>query len=200
MPEDTQPLDGTQRGLDETNSQSRALKRSLLELDAGYTIRLRVAEKPGLIRSLAIVFAHSGDSWFWLFGLGFIWFLGSDFWKARAEYMVIGILATAVFVLGIKLAVRRKRPEGEWGNIYRKTDPHSFPSGHAARATMLSVLALGLGPSWIGSLLLVWAPMVILARVAMGVHFLSDVLAGALLGILIGLLALELIPYLSFLV
>ena len=44
---------------------------------------------------------------------------------------------------------------------------------------LLAVLALGLGPAWFGWLLLAWAPLVILARVAMGVHYLSDVIAGA---------------------
>jgi membrane-associated phospholipid phosphatase len=37
---------------------------------------------------------------------------------------------------------------------------------------------------------------VLLARVAMGVHFLSDVLAGALLGLVIGLAVLWIIPLL----
>jgi undecaprenyl-diphosphatase len=86
----------------------------------------------------------------------------------------------------VKFSVRRRRPEGEWGAIYRKTDPHSFPSGHAARAAMLAMLAAGLGPSWFSLLLALWAPLVILARVAMGVHYLSDVLAGALFGLLLG--------------
>ena len=199
-PAKTQSLEGTQGREKESTNRLRALKRKILELDVEYTLRLRVAEKPGLKRQLAIVFAHSGDSWFWLLGLGLVWFFGSSFWKERAGVMVISILATAVFVLGIKFAVRRQRPVGEWGEIYRKTDPHSFPSGHAARATMLTVLALGLGPLWFGLILLIWAPMVILARVAMGVHYLSDVLVGALLGVLIGFLVLEFIPRLPFLV
>jgi undecaprenyl-diphosphatase len=65
---------------------------------------------------------------------------------------------------------------------------------------MLAVLALGLGPAWFGLLLLVWAPLVMAARVAMGVHYLSDVLAGALLGIVIGFLLLYIIPQLAILV
>ena len=84
--------------------------------------------------------------------------------------------------------------------MYRRTDPHSFPSGHAARAALFTVLALGLAPPWLGWLLLFWAPWVILARVAMGVHYLSDVLAGAALGVLLGLAFLALIPQLSSLV
>jgi undecaprenyl-diphosphatase len=90
----------------------------------------------------------------------------------------------------IKLSVRRSRPQGEWGKIYRNTDPHSFPSGHAARVVLLAVIAVGLGPLWLGLLLLVWAPLVGMARVAMGVHYPSDVAAGMLVGALIGLLVL----------
>ncbi len=100
----------------------------------------------------------------------------------------IALLAGLVFL--VKFSVRRQRPEGDWGAIYRSTDPHSFPSGHAARAAMLAVLGIGLGPTWFGLALVLWAPLVSLARVAMGVHYLSDVVAGVILGILAGLLAL----------
>jgi undecaprenyl-diphosphatase len=99
---------------------------------------------------------------------------------------MIIVLATIVTV--IKFSIRRRRPEGEWGAIYRNTDPHSFPSGHAARAALLAVLSLVWGPSWLGALLLIWAPFVSLARVAMGLHYLSDVIVGATMGVIIGLL------------
>ncbi len=33
----------------------------LLKLDADYTHRIRIAEQSGIIRRLAILFAHSGD-------------------------------------------------------------------------------------------------------------------------------------------
>ena len=58
------------------------------------------------------------------------------------------------------------------------------------------VLAVGLGPAWFGAIALLWAPLVTLARVAMGVHYLSDVLAGVLVGLLIGLVILRIIPFL----
>lgn len=166
---------------------------SLLQLDAEGSRRLRIAERPGLLRSVASFLAHSGDSWFWLLGLGLVWLLGNEDWKNRAVILAAGILATAILVLAIKFTVRRRRPEGEWGSIYRNTDPHSFPSGHAARAFLLAVLTVSLGPAWLGLALWLWAPLVTLARVAMGVHYLSDVLAGALLGIFMGLLVFRLI-------
>jgi undecaprenyl-diphosphatase len=162
----------------------------LIELDARISGQMRIAEKPGPLRTLAAVLAHSGDSWFWLAGLGFVWWLGSDYWKERAVILIVSILLTALIVLVVKFTVRRKRPEGEWGKFYRNTDPHSFPSGHAVRAVMLTVIMLGLGPVWLGLLLLIWAPLVGLARVAMGVHYLSDVLPGMILGLLIGVAVL----------
>jgi undecaprenyl-diphosphatase len=162
----------------------------LIELDARISEQMRIAEKPGPLRTLAAVLAHSGDSWFWLAGLGLVWWLGSDYWKERAVILIVSILLTALIVLVVKFTVRRKRPEGEWGKFYRNTDPHSFPSGHAVRAMMLAVIMLGLGPLWFGFFLLIWAPLVSLARVAMGVHYLSDVLAGMLLGLLIGVAVL----------
>lgn len=168
--------------------------RSILELDARLSDRLRVAEQPGLLRTLAVFFAHSGDSWFWGLGLLLLWWFGDSFWKQWALVLFAGIAVLAVIVLTIKFTVRRRRPEGEWGGIYRNTDPHSFPSGHAARAFLIAILASGLGPAWLAILLCIWAPLVSLARVAMGVHYLSDIVAGAILGIFVGMVGLEMIP------
>ena len=166
--------------------------RRLLELDANLSARLRVAERPGLLRNLAAFLAHSGDSWFWLLGLILVWLLGSPAWKHRVLVLGAGILVTALLVMLIKFTIHRQRPAGQWGEIYRATDPHSFPSGHAVRAVMLAVVALGLGPLWFGAVLAVWAPLVCLARVAMGVHYLSDVLAGMLFGLVMGGITLKL--------
>jgi undecaprenyl-diphosphatase len=160
------------------------------DLDDRFARSSQNAEYPPLIRALAAILAHSGDSWFWLIGLGMLWWLGTDYWKGLALIMVVGIAVTAVVVMAIKFTVRRSRPQGEWGRIYRSTDPHSFPSGHAARSSMLAILALGLGPAWMGISLLFWAPLVSLARIMLGVHYPSDVIAGMGLGILMGALIL----------
>jgi undecaprenyl-diphosphatase len=174
--------------------------QNILERDARLTQKLRVAETPGPLRRLAILLAHSGDSWFWLVVLIPVAWLGTEFWSRRAIIYIIAILVTALLVFAIKFTVRRRRPEGEWGQVYRKTDPHSFPSGHAARAALLAALAIALGPPWLGLLLAIWAPLMMLARVAMGVHYLSDVLAGALLGGLVGWVMIRLAPLLASLV
>jgi membrane-associated phospholipid phosphatase len=168
--------------------------KPILEIDYRLSKDMGVAEKSGALRTAAIFLAHSGDSWFWGVALGVVWLFSNSFWKQWAVLIVasIGILALLVFPL--KQVIRRRRPEGLWGMIYRKTDPHSFPSGHAARAFLIAVLATSFGPAWLAVILWIWAPLVSLSRVAMGVHYVSDVLGGLVLGVLAGLLILQIMP------
>ncbi len=168
--------------------------KSLLEIDNRLSKNLGVAEKPGLLRSVAVIFAHSGDLWFWGLAMIIVWVLGNSFWKQWALVVLGAISVMAPLVLALKFRIRRKRPDGLWGMIYRKTDPHSFPSGHAARSFLIAVLVTGLGPVWLAAALWVWAPLVSIARVAMGVHYVFDVLGGLVLGVLAGLLILHLLP------
>jgi undecaprenyl-diphosphatase len=112
--------------------------------------------------------------------------------------ILAGISVLAALVMGLKFIIRRRRPEGDWGGIYRNTDPHSFPSGHAARAFLIAVAATGLGPASVALALWIWAPLVALARVAMGVHYVSDIVAGFIVGILMGTILLQ--TYQPFLV
>lgn len=162
--------------------------QKLLELDRSWSAGLAMGGRAPVWKGIAVLLAHSGDSWFWFAGLGLLWWLGDETWRWRAALLLIGVIISAVLVMTIKLLVRRRRPEGEWGSIYRRTDPHSFPSGHAARTLMLAVLALFTGPVLLGACLIIWAPLVSLARVSLGIHYLSDVAAGMVLGLALGLL------------
>ena len=165
--------------------------KKILELDRDWSYALRVAEKPGLLRSFAMIFAHSGDSWFWGAGLLVLWLAGSPFWKQWAVYELFWISFLAALVMLLKFTIRRRRPEGEWGAIYRNTDPHSFPSGHAARAFLIALIATFFGPPWLTVTLWIWAPLVSLARVAMGVHYVSDIVAGAVVGVIVALIGMQ---------
>jgi undecaprenyl-diphosphatase len=171
--------------------------RRLLELDAGLTKRLRLEPGQKGLWAFTAFLAHSGDSWFWALGLVLVWLATTGEWRYRAVVLAVGVVALALMVFAIKFSIKRRRPEGEWGAIYRKTDPHSFPSGHAARAIMLATAVCGLGPLWLAVVLLVWAPLVCLARVGMGLHYISDVLAGGVLGVAAGLVLLAAAPWIT---
>jgi membrane-associated phospholipid phosphatase len=168
------------------------------DLDVKATNRLRMDTSRSGPWKLITFLAHSGDSWFWVAGLIIVWIFNRTYHKTSA-FLIISIVILAAVVMGIKLFVRRKRPDGEWGTIYRNTDPHSFPSGHAARASMLGLFSIVLGPVWLAIFMVVWAILVCLSRVMTGMHYLSDILAGMLLGLFSGSLLLILRPFMEIL-
>ena len=168
--------------------------KNILVLDTQLTKKMRIAENPGKLRTIAALFAHSGDSWLWAVGLLTLWLFGNTFWKEWAMVQLGALTIMAVFVLILKFSFKRKRPEGEWGEMYRSTDPHSFPSGHATRSFLLGTMGIFLGPPWMAIVLVILAPLVALGRVAMGVHYLSDIAVGALLGIIGGWIGFAIYP------
>ena len=145
---------------------------------------------------LVTFFAHSGDSWFWLAGL-LISLVLFPSRRPLATFLIAAILGLAVIVMVIKFTVRRSRPPGDWGAVYRNTDPHSFPSGHAARASLLAVIAVLTGPVWIAVLMGIWAILVSLSRVLTAMHYFSDIVAGILLGIAVGQFVVLIRPLLT---
>ena len=79
--------------------------------DARISRQLRIAEKPGTLRRIAMLFAHSGDSWFWILGLGLVIWLGTDYWRWRAVALGAVILVAAVLVLSSNSACAVAAPK-----------------------------------------------------------------------------------------
>jgi undecaprenyl-diphosphatase len=157
--------------------------KNLIALDERATAALRIRKDQKWLRRLGTFFAHSGDSWFILLFLLLVWFFTKGYWHRLSALLTGAVVILAVLILAIKFLIRRQRPEGDWGAVYRNSDPHSFPSGHAARTMMLATLMLLQGPLWLGAVLVIWSLLVSLARVGMGVHYVSDVAAGIVLGV-----------------
>jgi membrane-associated phospholipid phosphatase len=166
----------------------------LAGIDEILTRPLTLPEKPRLARLAALGLAHSGDSWVWAGLLAAAWFFGDAPWKARAIVTFAGLVLIELVTVGVKMAIRRPRPVGTSGAIYRRMDPYSFPSGHAARATMLCMLSFIMGPSAAFLAIVVWSPFMVLSRIAIGIHYVFDVLVGAALGALLTLGLWLLVP------
>jgi membrane-associated phospholipid phosphatase len=159
---------------------------TLRRLDARSTAWLQTLPSRGVPRAALSIVAHSGDSLVLIPSLALLWWLGRFSRSSIAVPLGIGYILSVLVTSIVKYAVRRRRPEGEWGALYRKTDPHSFPSGHASRTVTLSLIVLARDLTLAGVLLLAWSVLVGVSRIAMGVHYLLDVLAGYLLGLAVG--------------
>ena len=133
-------------------------------------------------------------------GDGYLWFgapvlLAAETSRAFA-YVAAAALAAAVantVVVLLKRRFRRQRPSAHEPNpLFAMARPElldfdnfSFPSGHSLNAfAVCSVLALAFPLLAPGFALLAFS--VGASRVMLRLHFLSDVLAGALIGVLIG--------------
>ena len=159
----------------------------LNKTDEKISSAIRIDNQNSLLFKIAALLAHSGDSWIWCGVLFILWLFSSGERERVLAFWGGSIAATAVFVFILKRIIARTRPEGEWGSVYRKTDPYSFPSGHSVRGGLILVLAIDtFNQPWIICVFTVWAVLMVLSRVATGVHYFFDVLAGFLLGLLIG--------------
>ncbi len=157
----------------------------LQEIDVSISQKLLIDEKQKTLRFFASLFAHSGDSWFILPALFIIW-LASDGLAHRYSALFAGaVVVQASFVILIKQIIKRSRPEGRWGSVYRNSDPHSFPSGHAVRVAMITLIAWGLDLSVLKWIFTIWVPLVSFSRVMLGVHYFLDVAAGWVLGFIL---------------
>ena len=169
----------------------------ILEFDARLSMQVRLDEKDDYLHHIFSFLAHSADSWILLPAIGLFWLFSHGEWKFRLAVLGIGIFAQAILVLLLKFMIRRRRPAGEWGAIYRNTDPHSFPSGHAARVALMAAIFIALGPVWLAWVTTIWAILVCLARVMMGVHYFSDIFGGIIVGPLVAWGLIKAIPLIS---
>jgi membrane-associated phospholipid phosphatase len=116
--------------------------------------------------------------------------------RATATWVLAATVAGAALQQGVKAAVGRQRPQ--WPDPVDAADYAAFPSGHAMTAALACPLLLwllargGVRGWWLGAAAAVAAVSVLGAgftRVYLGVHWLSDVLAGWLLGVALAALA-----------
>lgn len=98
---------------------------------------------------------------------------------------MLGNAISHVFVQVFKRSVARPRPCDANGvplAVVALPDPFSFPSGHSA-ASFAVALAIALAHPLLAPLALGLATLVACSRVALRVHYASDVVAGVVLGI-----------------
>ncbi len=102
-----------------------------------------------------------------------------------AAYMTGGFLLSTVLTHTGKRLIKRTRPYEKYPEItkYSSGGGYSFPSGHTSAAFNTATSLCLLFPKWyVIAPACIWASSVGYARVYQGVHYPTDVLAGALVG------------------
>lgn len=114
--------------------------------------------------------------------------------RDHALWLIALLVSVGIAVFSIKALVGRSRPCTSLAEVHAlvfhaPTDP-SFPSGHAAGAFAVAAFVtfeLAVHPLAKVAMFVI-AAGIGLSRIVLGVHFPSDVLAGALLGVVAALL------------
>jgi undecaprenyl-diphosphatase len=142
---------------------------------------------PGMTPFFAAV-TLLGDANAWMAALAGYLVLGKE--KLIAVALLIVLVFSGLINEDIKDITMRSRPEGATSGNYFNYQQYSFPSGHTQTAFAIAAVLSGFIALRYSVITFLLAAMVGLSRVYLGVHFLTDVIAGALVGFTIGMLAL----------
>jgi undecaprenyl-diphosphatase len=157
----------------------------LNEWDQTLCIRINRASRNRIMRNVFCAISHLGDGVFWYaLMLALLLAFHSEAVPAVIHMIFTGLLCTTLYKL-LKHKTSRPRPYQIHKDVIclaAPLDQFSFPSGHMLHAVAFSVVAVAYFPmlAW---LLLPFTLLVAASRVILGLHYPSDVLAGALLGL-----------------
>ncbi|HZT37776.1 MAG TPA: phosphatase PAP2 family protein [Bryobacteraceae bacterium] len=139
---------------------------------------------PRWFRLWMLCATRGGDGWLWYaIGAGMLIF-GGPRGRAAAEAAALACGAGIALFLWLKQLCNRPRPCAIQPHCWARLlppDQFSFPSGHSITAFAFAGAAGALMPP-LAPALLFCAANVAASRILLGMHFLSDVVAGALIG------------------
>jgi undecaprenyl-diphosphatase len=165
--------------------------RALLAFEARTSLALsRAGVRPRLRRPFVLA-SRLGDGWVWgALAAGFALFGGASGWIVAVRMLACGACCTLVYA-ALKRTTRRARPCHRLRGCRaweRPLDEFSFPSGHTMHAVCFTALAVDACPA-LAWLLVPFAALVAASRLVLGLHYVSDVVAGAVLGGVVAVLA-----------
>lgn len=140
-----------------------------------------------------------GDGWLWL-GVGMALLAHGGRANRMLAACALAVAAANVVLVVLKRRFRRARPCDVFPHPLAQvptprrfpSDRFSFPSGHALNAFAVSSV-LALCCPWLAPALALVAVSVAASRVVLGLHYVSDVVAGGVFGVILGGLAYVLI-------
>lgn len=118
-----------------------------------------------------------------LYAVAGLIFIAFEHWPL-VQILAIGFVLERCLYFVFKSFFKRNRPPAAipgYHSVIEPSDQFSFPSGHTSAAFLVSGALIFAYPECIW-IVMPWAILVGIARVLLGVHFPTDVIAGAALG------------------
>jgi undecaprenyl-diphosphatase len=154
-------------------------------------IRVNHRRAPKWFRLWMIAATRCGDGWLWYATAAMIGLFGGHHRWAALASAVAAVSFGIVLFLRLKRAFGRRRPCSMephcWATLL-PPDQFSFPSGHTITAFAVTLSVGAFYPAMLPGLLFC-AASVAASRILLGMHFLTDVLAGAAIGSAVGSVA-----------
>ena len=153
----------------------------------------------GHLRAIRLFFkgiSRLGDGVFWYsLALALPLMAGAEGLEKLGHITVTGLICILIYSQ-LKNRLVRKRPFISFPDIHAHTAPldkYSFPSGHTMNAVNFAVLFTWAFPP-LAYLVVPFALLVALSRVILGMHYPTDVMVGAALGLILSWGSLLLFP------
>ncbi len=179
----------------------KVLLDQIIRYDIAFLKYLTGLSLPNALVKGLIFLVRIGDGYIWIFIAIALWkTLPMSQFQSLVLHCILAILISLALYWPIKLLIRRPRPHNAGLGIVSRVPPldkYSFPSGHTMNNLAVALtLALYLPKFFIVALVF---PLILgLLRILFGVHFLSDIAAGAILGGIGFFFAKLLFPFFHF--
>jgi len=171
---------------------AKSVRGFLAHNDTRLMKRLHRWRPPRWLRFWTVLITRLGDGWLWYaLGLIILFFGGEKRFLAVGAGLSASLAGVLVFKQ-LKVLSKRPRPyqvEPHCWAMITPQDRFSFPSGHSMTAFSIFVSVGHFYPE-LQLLLLALAVSVATSRIILGMHYLTDVVAGTAIGLGLGLASL----------
>ena len=173
------------------NIRNSLLLQRAIEFESSLCRRINKVCHRNWLNSFFSIISRLGDGVIWYaLTLTLPLIFGYEAITVSLQMTVVGIIGLLIYKL-IKHYTERPRPYSVLNDIKlgaAPLDKYSFPSGHTLHAVSFSLICIHYYPqtAW---LLIPIASLIALSRIALGLHYPTDVLAGATIGYLISIIS-----------